>query len=190
MRLKTRVLILPGLYNSGPEHWQSIWEKNNPDFKRVLQRDWDSPDLAEWVTALHREISSSPLPATLVAHSSACALVAHWASDHSGPVQGALLVAPSDTEAESYPKGTTGFSPMPLPRLPFRTIVVASANDEYVTPERAKFFAERWGARMEFIGPAGHINSASRLGPWRAGFALLQELLDMESLPRTTDPDR
>jgi hypothetical protein len=177
MRLKTRVLILPGLYNSGPEHWQSIWEKENPGFTRVLQRDWDSPDRAEWVSALHMEISSSPLPATLVAHSSACALVAHWASVHSGPVRSALLVAPSDPEAESYPKGPTGFSPMPLTRLPFRTIVVASTNDGYVTPERAGFFAERWGARIEFIGPAGHINSASRLSRWPAGFALLQELL-------------
>jgi uncharacterized protein len=190
MRLKTRTLILPGLDNSGPEHWQSIWENENPDFKRVLQREWKSPDRLEWVAALHREISSSPVPATLVAHSSACALVAHWASVHSGPVRGALLVAPSDPEAESYPKGPTGFSPMPLQPLPFRTIVVASMNDEYVTPERARFFAERWGARIEFTGPAGHINSASRLGRWPAGFALLQELLDMESLPRTTEPDR
>jgi predicted alpha/beta hydrolase family esterase len=177
MRLTTRVLILPGLYNSGPGHWQSLWEKENPDFKRVLQREWESPDRAEWVAALHQEISSSPLPATLVAHSSACALVAHWSSVHSGPVRGALLVAPSDPEAESYPKGPTGFSPMPLTRLPFRTIVVTSTNDEFVTPERGRYFAERWGARIEFIGPAGHINSASGLGRWPAGFALLQELM-------------
>jgi predicted alpha/beta hydrolase family esterase len=66
---------------------------------------------------------------------------------------------------------------MPLALLPFRTIVVASTNDEYVTPERARFFAERWGARIEFIGPAGHINSASGLGRWPAGVALLRELM-------------
>jgi uncharacterized protein len=180
MGRNTRVLILPGLYNSGPEHWQSIWEKENPEFKRVLQRDWDSPDRAEWVATLHQEISSSSVPATLVAHSSACALVAHWASVHTGPVRSALLVAASDVEAASYPHGPTGFSPMPLIRLPFRTIVVGSTNDEYVTPERSSFFAERWGARIEFVGPAGHINSASRLGRWPAGFALLQDLLRVD----------
>jgi predicted alpha/beta hydrolase family esterase len=79
---------------------------------------------------------------------------------------------------------------MPLTRLPFKTIVVASTNDEYVTPERARYFAERWGARIEFIGPAGHINSASGLGSWPAGFALLLELPGMESQPRTTVPER
>ena len=30
------VLILPGLYNSGPEHWQSHWERAHPEFRRVL----------------------------------------------------------------------------------------------------------------------------------------------------------
>jgi predicted alpha/beta hydrolase family esterase len=66
---------------------------------------------------------------------------------------------------------------MPLLRLPFRTIVVASTNDGYVTAERAAYFARCWGARIEFAGPAGHINSASGLGSWPEGFALLQELL-------------
>ncbi len=175
--MKTRVLILPGLYNSGPAHWQSVWEKENPGFTRVVQRDWDTPVRSEWVARLQEVISSSPAPAILVAHSSACALVAHWASAHTGPVRGALLVGPSDVEADTYPKGTTGFAPMPLDPLPFRTIVVASSNDEYVSPERARFFAGRWHARIEFVGAAGHINSDSGLGRWPEGFALLQELL-------------
>jgi uncharacterized protein len=183
--LNARVLILPGLYNSGPGHWQSIWEKENPAFTRVDQRDWDTPDIAEWVERLHEQISASTMPAVLVAHSSACALVAHWAAAHRGPVHGALLVGPSDPEAESYPKGTTGFSPMPLAPLPFRTIVVASTNDEYVTIERARFFAGRWGARFEIVGNSGHINSDSGLGRWPAGFALLKELIDGIDQERT-----
>jgi predicted alpha/beta hydrolase family esterase len=66
---------------------------------------------------------------------------------------------------------------MPLARFPFPCIVVGSSNDEYVTPERARLFAERWGARYVDAGPRGHLNSASRLGMWPEGQALLEELL-------------
>ena len=34
---RTRVLILPGLYNSGPDHWQSRWEAAHREFRRVMQ---------------------------------------------------------------------------------------------------------------------------------------------------------
>jgi hypothetical protein len=65
---------------------------------------------------------------------------------------------------------------MPLQRLPFRSIVVASTDDPYVTLERARAFAEAWGSRIVTVHGAGHINSASGLGHWPSGFALLQEL--------------
>jgi hypothetical protein len=48
------VLILPGLGDSGPEHRQSLWEASDLAFRRVVQRDWDNPTLAEWVETLHR----------------------------------------------------------------------------------------------------------------------------------------
>ncbi|MHB8571229.1 MAG: alpha/beta hydrolase, partial [Metallibacterium sp.] len=41
------VLILPGLWNSGPQHWQTQWEARHAEWKRVLQRDWATPDRAE-----------------------------------------------------------------------------------------------------------------------------------------------
>jgi predicted alpha/beta hydrolase family esterase len=66
---------------------------------------------------------------------------------------------------------------MPLNRLPFRSIVVASTDDEYITLARAEQFAAAWGSRLEIVGPLGHINSASRLGSWPEGFALLRELV-------------
>ena len=171
-----RVLILPGLFDSGPDHWQTRWELANPSFRRVRQRDWQTPDRSEWVAALHAVISESADPAILVAHSLACSLVAHWAGAHDGPVRGALLVAPADVEAPDFPEGPTGFAPMPLVRLPFPSIIVSSTNDPYVTPRRAARFAEAWGAELELIGPAGHINSASRLGEWPRGLAFLERL--------------
>jgi predicted alpha/beta hydrolase family esterase len=117
-------------------------------------------------------------PVVLAAHSLGCALVAHWAgtSRRLAEVRGALLVAPSDVEAPSYPAGTVGFVPMPLATLPFPSIVVMSTDDEYVAPARAAHFARAWGSRLVDAGAKGHINSSSGLGRWAEGFALLEEL--------------
>lgn len=65
---------------------------------------------------------------------------------------------------------------MPLNRLPFPSIVVASSDDPYVTLERAEEFARAWGSEFVNIGPGGHLNSASGLGDWPVGFALLERL--------------
>jgi predicted alpha/beta hydrolase family esterase len=173
---ESRVLILPGLGNSGADHWQTHWERAFPDLVRVDQDDWDTPSAEVWVEQLHREIMASTTPAILVAHSLACCLVARWALTHSGPVAAALLVAPSDVEAPNYPSGTTGFSPMPLQRLPFRSLVVASTDDEYVPIARGKQFADAWGAQYVLLGARGHIGSAAKLAMWPEGLELLNEL--------------
>jgi predicted alpha/beta hydrolase family esterase len=171
----TPVLVLPGLYNSGPDHWQSRWETANPEFRRVRQDDWERPRCADWVVRLDAAVRATP-DAVLVAHSSSCALVAHWAgAAGSARVRGALLVAPSDPEAASYPQGPAGFAPMPLDPLPFPSVVVASTNDPYVTLDRARTFADGWG-RSRDRRRCGHLNGESGLGDWPAGFALLQEL--------------
>jgi predicted alpha/beta hydrolase family esterase len=177
MSPETRVLILPGLYNSGPEHWQSRWEAEHPELVRVEQRDWETPDCGEWVETLDRAIAADTSPVVLVAHSLACCLVAHWAAVHRGPIRGALLVAPSDVEAPDFPTGATGFAPMPTAPLPFPSIVVASTDDPYLTLPRAERFAAAWGSRLVVVGALGHINSASGLASWPDGFDLLRQLL-------------
>ena len=145
------------------------------------QSDWETPACANWVATLDRAVLAAPRPVVLAAHSLGCATIAHWAAQATpaalARVRGALLVAPSDVEAVSYPPGTIGFAPMPDAPLPFPSIVVVSTNDEYVTPERAREFARRWGSRVVDIGARGHINSASTLGDWPSGQRLLDELL-------------
>jgi serine hydrolase len=142
MRPPATALILPGLSSSGPEHWQTLWEQRDPSLRRVEQAEWETPRCADWVTRLDDAIASAEEPVVLVAHSSSCALVAHWARDASSEnlarVRSALLVAPSDPEGPNFPSGPTGFAPMPLERLPFPSIVVASRDDRYVTMERAR----------------------------------------------------
>ena len=175
--MNASVLIVPGLYDSGPEHWQSYWERTRGDCRRVKQRDWETPARGDWVATLDDAVGEFRSPPVLVAHSLGCCTVAHWARTTRRRARGALLVAPSDVEAPSYPTGTVGFAPMPLERLPFPAIVVASDDDEFVSPARAAAFAHAWGARLVQIGKAGHLGSASGLSAWLDGQRLLEELL-------------
>ena len=173
-----RALILPGLYDSGPEHWQTLWEQDDPTLVRVVQRDWETPIRQEWVGTLETAVGCAGDGVVLIAHSAGCALAAFWAAATPLRVRGALLVAPADTEAQSYPIGPKGWRPLPRVRLPFPSIVVASANDEFVTLDRAREFADSWGSRFVDIGAAGHINADSGLGCWPFGRELLRELLE------------
>ena len=185
--MTTRILLLPGLSDSGPEHWQSYWERDDPSAVRVVQREWERPDRDEWVATLDLAVEHYGSDVVLVGHSTACALIAFWARDSSRTIRGALLVAPSDTDAPSYPAGPTGWQPMPLDTLPFPSIVVASSDDAYVTVDRATEFAGAWGSRFVLLGAAGHINSASGLGSWTRGKELLAELMQ-EPQPTTPRP--
>lgn len=173
-------LVLPGLYDSGPEHWQTHWQRADASIRRVEQDDWATPHCLDWVARLEDALAALRDAVVLVAHSSSCAMVAHWAGSASaetlGRVRGALLVAPSDPDGANYPEGPTGFSPMPLARLPFPSIVVASTNDEYVTLDVAREYARAWGSELVVAGPLGHINSASGIGVWPAGKRLLDSL--------------
>jgi uncharacterized protein len=170
------VLIMPGLGNSGDDHWQTLWE-NKYGFQRVQQDNWDTPVKAEWLARVDDCVMKSQVGnVVLVGHSLACSTIVSWAEKYHRQIKGALLIAPSDTEADSYPPGTTGFNPMPLFKLPFPSIVVASANDPYVTSDRAHYFSSAWGSHLEIIGNAGHINVASGHGEWSEGLDFLKRL--------------
>jgi len=169
------ILTVPGLGSSGSEHWQTHWEQHY-GYHRVEQHDWDQPVCAEWVAALDAAIAAAGPEVVLVGHSLACATIAHWASASQHRIKGALLVAPADVDRPDFPPEVVGFAPMPLARLLFPSIVVASTDDEYVTLARAKQFAQAWGSRLVNVGALGHINSATNLGLWPEGHALLREL--------------
>ncbi|MFD2787053.1 RBBP9/YdeN family alpha/beta hydrolase [Hymenobacter rubripertinctus] len=169
------LLTVPGLGSSGPAHWQTRWEQQH-GCRRVEQRDWQRPVCAEWVATLEAAVAAAPGPVVLVAHSLACATVAHWAAATKCQVVGVLLVGPADVDRREMLPEVRGFAPMPLARLPFPSIVVASETDEYVTLARAGAFAAAWGSRLVNVGALGHLNSESGLGLWPAGWALVREL--------------
>src|SRR3954452_9087064 len=127
-----KVLLLPGLWNSGPENWQSYWERDRDDCLRVVQSDWETPRREDWVATLEKAVAAVPEPVVLAAHSLACTLVGHWAGSPGATVRkirGALLVAQGAAGARRSPRGPRGFEPMPQRRLPFPALVVASSDD-------------------------------------------------------------
>ena len=170
-------LLLPGWQNSGPDHWQSRWERRYGDL-RVAQHDWMRPLRGDWMSRLEEVLLEQTSPAILVAHSLGCLLVAAWAehSRNTHLVRAAMLVAPPDTEQDDIPVEVRGWAPPPTSRLPFPAIVVASANDPFCSLPRARFFADSWGARFLDYGPHGHLNAQSGLDDWPQGRALLEQL--------------
>jgi predicted alpha/beta hydrolase family esterase len=185
MKTLASVLLIPGLANSGSEHWQSLWQARHPEYRRVEQADWDTPRCADWVRTLDACIRSIEKGSVvLAAHSLGCVTIAHYAAIHGdgeGRLAAAFLVAPTDVDALTFPPGSTGFNPMPLRKLPFHSVVVTSTDDPYVTLERAEFFAHSWGSRLIKIAKAGRINAASGYGSWSDGEQWLAELREIRA---------
>ena len=173
------ILIIPGYGNSGPGHWQSLWEANVRDAKRVQMPNWDFPHCADWVETLDTAIreANQVLPPVLVAHSLGCLAVAHWAHRYQRPVHGALLVGLVDVDRPSTLAAMKDFATIPMFGLPFPSHVVASSNDPYASLERSREIAEAWRSQFTELGPCGHINTAAGYGEWPRGEAFLQDLI-------------
>jgi uncharacterized protein len=174
----TNYFIVPGLGNSGPDHWQTFFESSGSNFQRIVQNEWDAPRCSDWITTLQNTIADyDPATVILIGHSLGCTTIAHWAAQYKTIIKGALLVAPSDIETPVYAFPATGFEPIPKVKINFPTTVVASTNDPWVSAERAKYFADQWGSKFIEIGEAGHINGVSGYGSWQQGLEILS-LLD------------
>lgn len=172
-----RVLLLPGWQNSGPDHWQSRWERAH-GFERVEQDDWLWPRRGDWMARLEDTLLADERPALLVAHSLGCHLAAAWAghSRHGACVAGALLVAPPDLERADMPPQVQTWAPLQRQRLPFAATVVYGSDDPYCAPAQSQALAAGWGAEVLALPGAGHVNADSGLGDWPAGLALLAAL--------------
>lgn len=174
------ILTLPGYRNSGPDHWQSHWERQDPHIRRVMQRDWEQPHVDEWTATLEHAVAAAQgRPIILVGHGCGSLTAVHWAQRYAPRVAGALLVAPPDVERADLPEALRRFGPVPLAALPFPCLLVVSSDDRWLGAERAQQFAEAWGGDLVDIGPAGHVNAESGHGPWPEGRALLEHLCDL-----------
>lgn len=182
------VLLVPGLRDHVPEHWQTrLQERLRARGRKVgtLTPQRVELDCAVKVAALERTVQTIKGPIVLVAHSAGCAVVAHWASQSrlSDRIRGALLAAPPDLESpmpEGHPSlddvYAAGWLPVPRARLPFPCIVAASRNDPFGHFSRIATLAQHWGAELVDLGHAGHLNPASGYGEWPLADQLIARL--------------
>ncbi|MEO9035917.1 MAG: alpha/beta hydrolase [Gemmatimonadaceae bacterium] len=173
--------MLPGWTNSGPDHWQSVWEREHPEYTRVMQNCWDRPKRAEWIATIGRAIDASVEPVVLVAHSLGCLAAAGIAAGADRArverIGGAFLVAPADVDRPQSAAPLRAWRPVPLEPLPFPSMVVASQTDEYASFDRSTQIANAWRSTLVDLGDAGHINASAGYGPWPAGHAMLLEFI-------------
>lgn len=171
-----RLLIVPGLGDSRPTHWQSWLQRRHRSSVRVAMADWSSTDLDAWAAAITRTVSSQPPgPWIAVAHSFGCLAVLHalrqrtTAAEHAG-VFAALLVAPASPERHGCERA------MRHRADDVELRVVSSSSDPWLPTHAALPWAAAWGARLQDLGDAGHINAESGFGPWPRGQDLVQRL--------------
>lgn len=170
----TTILIIPGWRDSDPGHWQSLWAEQLPGAVRVQQDDWITPSRQAWVASISKTILAQKEPVVVAAHSLGCIATTHLPADVVARIHGALLVAPADPERRGV---LADFAPVPYQPLPYRSILVASANDPYCPVRTAGAYARAWGSEFVRLQNAGHINVEAGFGRWPLGLALLQSLL-------------
>jgi uncharacterized protein len=177
------ILIVPGLREHVPDHWQTLLEPKLPKVKCVPRMERNKLSCAAWVAKLDESLAQIEGPVVLVAHSGGCMMVVHWAQQHGRPIKGALLATPPDFESplpEGYPKQEAlqqgGWLPTPRAPLPFPSIVAASMNDPLGRFDRVAALATAWGSRLVNVGNVGHLNPASGYGEWPQAQDLIREL--------------
>lgn len=180
-------LIVPGLNDSSPDHWQSLLESQNIAARRVTQTDWSRPQIIPWARNVQNAILESDDPVILVAHSFGVLACIVGASRVADRVAGALYVAPADPtkftaageilpdEAQDWRTGL--YNLIPKERLGYLSILAASMNDPYMPFKRAAWWATKWQSRLVTLGFAGHVNVASGHGHWPEGEVLYQEVV-------------
>jgi uncharacterized protein len=168
------LLFIPGLNNSGPQHWQTLWQARRGDAFRLQPSSWNAPELSDWMSALERALEACSAPPILVGHSMGCLLSVYWASQHRSDrsIAGAFLVAPPNFKRREFP--APSFTEMPESPMPYPAIVIASTNDPYCPIEVANELAVKWNTGFVSVGPRGHISTEPGNGDWQEGWNLLQ----------------
>jgi uncharacterized protein len=157
-----RLLIVPGLNDSGPAHWQTWLQSRTPHAVRVQQRHWNEPDLDRWADRIADAVDAAGdrVQWVAAAHSFGClALVRHLQRHPNSPIRAALLVAPADPA--KFGVDTT----LPRSRLAVDCTWLASTDDPWMSLHESALWAGRWGCRWVNLGAVGHINAESGFGP-------------------------
>lgn len=196
MTRPSTVLLVPGLRDHVPDHWQTLLAARLPRVHTVPPLEQDKLSCAARVQALDQALQAIDGPVILVAHSAGVMTVAHWAarmsqarqsqarqSQSHRPIKGALLATPADMEIPfpaGYPTLDTlrehAWLPIPRTRLPFPSMVAASRNDPLCAFTRAQSLAHDWGSELVDLGAVGHLNPAAGFGEWAQAPELIARL--------------
>lgn len=171
-----KVVMVPGINGSGPDHWQSRWEADFGErATRIAPTSWDEPDIDDWCAALEAAAGSRVSAELLVvAHSLGCHAAAEWLSRNPNRVAGVFLVAPPDTAGSNFPApAAPSFVPLTRHPIGLPGLVLYSRDDPYCTPEQARRYADQWRLACVDVGALGHINVAAGLAGWPEGRNLL-----------------
>lgn len=176
-------VIVPGVGGSDDQHWQSWLEKSLPLSSRVVQEDWNSPILNQWVDKLYHHLNSIKQPIQVVAHSFGC--LTAIAALNQYPIlrhklDSLILVAPANparfsevgfaTLTDNYVDLFKQFT------LNIPTLMVVSENDPWLAYQDAVRYAKHWNIPFINQGMAGHINVASGFGAWPQIFNYMQSV--------------
>lgn len=181
---RTPVLLVPGLHDSGPDHWQTHWEHAHVGITRVRQRDFAQPDLDAWARHIVETAAGLDAPPVVVAHSFGCLATVRAVLGHDAMIAGALLVAPADPARFGIPLALLD------ELIPAPSTLVASTNDPWLKLTKAGALAVTWGSRLVTLGAAGHVNADSGHRSWPEGLALLRDLAERAAAAGTTQPSR
>ncbi len=163
-----QIVLVPGLFDSGPNHWQTLWHQHHPDWYRIQHDDWTAPDLPRWRDALLEVLDQSNQSLTLVAHSFGCLASVAATQIRPDKVRSLFLVAPAD------PMFVGLSDELFSSAIPKSGRVIASTNDHWMSLGRVSTFAKQWQLPVSVMGPLGHINADSGQGEWPEGIELLQ----------------
>lgn len=165
-----KILLVPGLHNSGPDHWQSRWHEHFPYWQRMTGLPWEKPDLTVWSAKLASKLRSRRSRVHLVAHSFGALTAIAAARLQPEKVASLFLVAPADPArfgiVDERLEGP----------LQVSVQLVASRNDPWMSFERAEYWSRQWQVPLFDAGNAGHINAQSGHGDWHQGLELLGSL--------------
>lgn len=130
-----KILLVPGLHDSGPAHWQSRWHLHFPHWQRMRGLPWDKPNLTVWSAKLASKLKSRRGRVHLVAHSFGALTAIAAARLQPHKIASILLVAPADpTRFGIADERLAG-------PLLVSAQMVASRNDPWMSFERAEYWS-------------------------------------------------
>lgn len=178
-----RLLMIPGLNDSGPAHWQS-WLQGHFGRRavRVEQDDWSSADLTSWSQRIELTLArDSGARWVAVAHSFGCLALLRYLAQGGASVHAALLVAPADPANFGVSRS--------LPQLPLAipSVLLGSETDPWMTFGAACAWARVWGSQVISLGDAGHINTEAGFGPLPQAKALVEQMVQRLERERRID---